>query len=120
PLKYRWGSAHAEPVEAWGGVLQRLLAACRTWQPRATQRGAGHGNDADRRSPLERREIHAALPPAAVAHPAGAVVIDDHLGGVGVDHRALTAEVEPQGIVAAQHTRPPVAAQVVQAGLAMR
>ena len=27
----------------------RYLAACRTWQPAATQRGAGHRNDAGRR-----------------------------------------------------------------------
>ena len=37
--------------------------------------------------PGERREVHAALAPAAVAHPPVAVLVDDDLGGVGVDRR---------------------------------
>jgi hypothetical protein len=43
-------------------TLLLYLAVCRTWNPAATQRGAGHENDADRRSrfPLDMLAVAAA------------------------------------------------------------
>ena len=47
--------------------------------------------------PTERGEAHAALAPAAVAHPPGAVGVLHHLGGVGVEHPDESVEGEVQG-----------------------